>query len=511
MAASDTLPDKLVVKNRDQWTQYWLRSYGNRLSVNNPNADVSQATAPGSDAWLDAKAMADCLAVMSANAQTIAGTALIANMTEGQLIVKGDALGVPWPQATGAAGYVLAQTSSNGGEIRPGDVCTNLLTRKRYQCAAPSSATYHTNDPVPVIGVDTGPGSNADAGTLLTWDSPRSGVFASCTVQAQTDGSGLSGGRDKSTIEEYRALVAYAQANESASGNEAAAIKWAQDSLHHGVPVEKAFYYPAIYGPGNNALVFTVAPTATNGSRVPNSTQIAQVLAYVKSQMPGDDGIIACALNPVTPAIIGRIEWGNGAIWADAVPWPNFIASNKWLVTAVVDSTHFTIGLESSGGYSSAQQPSVGKTIALFNKTTGVFVKKTILSFTGTGPWVITCDTSSGLSDTTYTPLIGNTMVSPWSDSLATVATTIAKYVSGMGPGEQSTALGDGRKRLRVPRPTTKSWPITITSKLESDVTLLTDVNSFSLTTGLGYTVSVGVPAAYSNLAANPNIAIYSL
>lgn len=275
MPVSDTLPTILVAESRDKHAARWLRSYGNRLAVNNPNADIAQATAPGSDAYLDAMATADCLAVMSAKAQAMAGTALIANMTEAQLLVKGDSLGVPWPEATGASGYVIAQTSSNGGEIRPGDVCTNLLTRKRYQCAASANATYQNGDPVPVTGVDTGPGSNADAGTLLTWDSPRAGIFASCAVQLQTDGTGLSGGRDKATIEEYRALVSYAQANESASGNEAAAIKWAQDSLHHGVPVEKAFYYPAIWGPGNNALVFTVAPTTALGSRIPNGAQLA--------------------------------------------------------------------------------------------------------------------------------------------------------------------------------------------------------------------------------------------
>lgn len=512
MAISDTLPATLQVNTRDEWAQLWLRSYGNRLAVNNPSADISQATAPGSAAYIDAMALADCLAIMSANSQTIAGTALIANMSEAQLTVKGQDLGVPWPQAVGAAGWVIASTSTNGSTIRAGDSLSNLLTRMRYEHASATDIHYSNGQLVPVIGVDTGPLSNADAGTQLQWDSPRDGCFSQAIVAARADGTGLTGGADKASVETYRSLITYGQANESASGNEAAAIKWAEDSLNHGVQVEKAFYYPAIYGPGNNALVFTVPPSGVSGSRIPTGPQIAQVIAYVQSQLPADDGVIGCVLDGVNPTLIGRVDWADGAPqWSDFTPWPNYIAGDKFVVTnsPTPTATVFTVAT-ASGSYTSAQQPSNGKTIALFNSTTGKFSKKIIASFSGSGPWTITCDTSTGQTDTVFVPTYG-TLVSPWSDSLQSVADTLITYINTMGPGEQSAGLGDGRKQLRSPRPSTKAWPITITSQVESNVTALTGVDSFSLVVGLGLTVSIGVPGTYSNLLTNPLIAIHTL
>jgi len=510
MAVSDTLPDTLETNtSRDSWATRHMRSYGNRLYANNPQADIAQATAPGSAEWLDAMAIADCLSVLSGQAATIAGTALTANKNEAQLIQEGKDLGVPWPNASGAAGYVLAQTSTNGSLIQPGDVITNKLTRVRYQCAAATTVRYYNGDPVPVLGVDTGPNSNADIGTVLTWDSPRSGCFDSALVK-NTNGKGLTGGRDKPSIEEYRAILLDAKANESASGNETAVIRWAQSTLLHGVAVEKAFAYPAIKGFGTMGLTFTVPPD-NGGSRIPNGAQMAAVLAFVQSQLPGDDGLLMCSLNPLPVTLIGRVTWGPDAIgWNDYAPWPNYIASDKWVVSASTDASHFTISLD-SGVYTTANQPSAGTVFAAFNPEDGKFYKKTVLSFTDTGPWIVTCDTTSGQTDLLYKPVAGLTMVSPWSNSLADIATSLVSYVTKMGPSEQSVGLGDGRKQLRTPRPAAKSFPITINSKVESDVSNLSSVDSFSLVVGLGQTITLGVPGAYSNIFEQPNIAIYSL
>jgi hypothetical protein len=492
----------LIVKDRNQWSSLYLRSIKNR----NPAESIE----PNSPAWIRAMAIADVLVPMGYNAQQNAAGALLKNQNESQLVATGEILHIDWPAAVGASGTIIAETGTLGSTIYAGDEIKNQTTNIRYKVTT-TGAPYHNGDPIPIIGIDTGPLTNCDSATVLTWSAPRPGCMSTALVQAQTDLSGLTGGADRASADEYRTLLAYALANESASGNEATVIKLAEKTKAHGVAVQKAFVYPAVNGPGTMGLCFTIKPNTISASRIPNSTQMAAVLAYVIQWLPGDDSIFMIPLVAEVPGFTWKIKWTEADTgWTDSVPWPRYATSDRHIITASTDSSHFSVGLYSAV-YTSAIQPVAGNSIAVFDNSTGKMRRKKILSFTGTGPWAITCATLANQSDTEYKPIAGD-YVSPWADSIQAAADCVIAHVGTMGPGEQVAAdPGDGRRQLRMPPPIPDSYPIQASSLVVAKMLAVPGVADAQEVLALSQTVTVGALTTLSFLFETPRIGIYAL
>jgi hypothetical protein len=496
--------NQLAVKSADQWLGLYLRS----IKVRNPQESI----ATNSPAWIRGKAIADVLVIHSADCQSAAAGVLLKNQNDDQLAATGEMLSIDWPAAIGASGYVIEQAGSAGSTIYAGDELVNQTTGFRYKCQ--TTALYNNGDPVPIVGIDTGPQTDCDPGTALIWSAPRPGTSPSTAlVQAQPDGSGLSGGSDKASSDEYRQILAYALANESASGNEATVIKLAENSKAHGVAVLKAFVYPAINGPGTIGLTFLMKTNAAAASRRPNGAQLSAVYNYVVQWLPGDDSVFSIPLTAESLEFIWRIRWkSTDPGWSDAYPWPLYVTNNQHIVTAATDANTFTISLL-TGPYTGVSQPVAGKAIAIFNRATGAFVRKTIKTVSGTGPWAITCDSSlpANQNDGSYVPAV-NDNVSPWADSLTNVASTTIAYVDTMGPGEQvASDPGDGRRQLRMPVPLPDQYPEQITSLVVSKMLQTTGVADAQEKLALESTVSVGALTTLSYLFESPTIGVYPL
>ena len=495
--------NNLAVKGRDQWVSLCLRS----VKIRNPQESIE----PNSPAWIRAMAIADVLVIHSADCQSAAAGVLLKNQNDDQLLATGEMLSIAWPEAIGASGYVIAQTGTVGATIYAGDEVKNPITGFRYKCQ--TTALYNNGDPVPIIGIDTGPQTDCDAGTALTWNGQRPGCQPSALVQAQPDGSGLTGGSDKASADEYRQILAYALANESASGNEATVIKLAENSKAHGVAVLKAFVYPGVNGPGTTGLCFLMKTNSSTASRCPNGAQLSAVYDYVVQWLPGDDSIFAIPLVPESIEFIWRIRWkSTDPGWADAFPWPPYVASDQHIITSSTDANTFSVGLR-SGVYSGSVAPTAGKAIAIFNRTTGKFIRKTILTVGSSGPWTIVCNSAlpASQNDGSYVP-VANDNVSPWADSLQNVADTTIDYVNSMGPGEQvASDPGDGRKQLRSPSPLPDQYPEQVTSLVVSRMLQTTGVSDCQEKLALESTVSVGALTALSYLFESPTIGVYSL
>ena len=492
--------NQLIVKTRDEWIALYLRS----IKVRNPQESIE----PNSPAWIRACAIADCLVMQSATAQATAAGVLIKNQNEDQLVATGEILGIDWPAAVGASGNVIASTGTLGSTILAGDEIVNLTTKVRYHVT--TTALYNNGDPIPVIGTDTGPLTNVDPGVPLTWSAPRPGCLSTALVQ-ELDGEGLSGGSDKASADEYRKILAYALANESASGNEATLIKLAENSRAHGVSVQKAFVYPSINGPGTVGLCFAIKPKNSQSSRIPNGTQMAAVLGYVTQWLPGDDDVFMLPLVAAPLSFVWRVKWSaSDAGWADAYPWPQYIYSDSHIITGATDASHFFIGTL-SGSYSGVAAPTAGKTIAIFSASTGTFYRKKIFSAGGGGPWTIVCDTTAAQSDTSYTPSV-NDVVSPWADSLPVVEQTVADYIGAMGPGQQvSSDPGDGRRMMRMPTPTSSIYPIQVSSLVVSRMLDNSAIDDTQELNALGQVVPLGVYMTTSKIFEQPTISVYPL
>lgn len=504
------LPDQIVVRNRTEWREAYLRSY----RLRDTDADTREDTQP----WVDASALADQLAILSENARQIGRKIPLSELSEEQLDQRLEELGLPqrFPDL-GASGFVIAHTGLTGSHIFSGDELTEPDSGLHFQCI--TTDDYSDGDYVPVAAIDTGPSTNLAAGVQLVWSGSRPGLFPDATIAEQTDGDGLSGGRLAESGDEVRLRISDTLADPAASGNDAGYRRHMSNSRGHGVPVQQPFTYSCILGPGTIGGAFTLKPSRPGASRVPNATQVQQVRDYIRGQMPIDDGYLDVMLIAQPVDIVIDVDWAEGAAgWTDAVGarWPERrpTGAGAVVVTAATDATHFTLATDNAS-YSGVTGPVAGQTLGFFdsNAETGIWRRKKILNVSGSGPWVITCDTANASSDTSLTPAVG-ARVSPWSDSLNTTVAPLVAHFETLGPGEQRATFFDPGLREKRSPASPRSWPSNITNRLAGELLNVAKVPSIGdavVREGLGVTATVGTPGAISYLPELGDVAIFPL
>jgi uncharacterized phage protein gp47/JayE len=491
----NALPDGLAVFTRDEWIEKYKRSY----RLRDPGADMRDGTQPANDA----AAIADQLQILSQSARQIAQSIPLSTQTLAQLQETAAELGVPSQvPALGAAGYVTIDAPT-GTTIYSGDELRDEGgTGFTFQCI--TTDTYTTSRPVPVAAIDVGPATNLEPGTSLQWSAPRPGCSSLCSVLAQPDGSGLSGGRDEESRDEFAQRISDALANPAVAGNDAAYQRAVESAKLHGVPVEKCFTTPCCIGPGTTGIAFTLKPAHLGADRIPNPVLSATVRGAVEGQFPGDDGYCEVMLVSQPTDIVLDVSWADGAkSWVDTVTWPPrydpLSASGPIAVSVATSSpNNFTLACL-NGDYTGVPQPSIGQQIAFLNRSTGKFSRKKIASFTGTGPWDITVDTTNGASDTSYNVAVGQRCC-PWSDSLDLLVPPVLKYFGTLGPGEQQATFFDPGVRQRRNPASPKYWPSVIGNRLAGDILKESFIQDAVIREGLGTTTTIGVPGAIAYL-----------
>lgn len=456
--AVEILPDALVVPTRAELIAQYLADVAFRA----PNEAIAQGQLANLDAALDADMV---LPLYGESVRQGEGVGLEAQTFE-QLQDTAASKGLPsLLSAVGAIGFVIADATVGGAFITLGQICKHPQTNAQYQCTL--SRLYLPGDTVPVSGITTGPSTDQDAGTILQWVNPPAGLGVNAVVFENSDGSGLTGGKDTETREELIARIQDANAHPAASGNDASYQQITMQTP--GLGVEAVFTHPCIQGPGTSAIVFLIRPSAAGGSRIPNAAQISLARAWVTGQMPKDDSIAWSTLTATNAFMWLKVRWAQGvARWLDGVPWPvlpsdlnpyyvDYATSPGGAATATVFAIKTITG-------DVLVAPQVGQTIAFFDRANKVWVRKRIGVVTGANPYTITVDLTDGSSDATFVP-VDQAVPSPWSDSLQLITDPLIDYFDTLGPGEQiSTFFDEGYRQKRNP-PSPTSWPYTVTSK----------------------------------------------
>jgi len=464
----DVLPGVTIPLTRDEWIANRLKFYRFRQE----DADVG----PDSQPHLDACLLADQLVIMSENARRIGqrvplSEAEMASLKQRAAELDGGTGRLdPYP-ALGASGSIVASTGTTGSHIYEHDEFKyNSIV---YEVTR--SETYQDGDPIPVRGKTTGPTTNLIAGTIVTWSAPRPGCYATAVVAEDQNGEGLIGGRDEETADEYRQRLSDAMANPAAQENDAYIRSLIEDSRAHGVSVQKGFTFPGLFAGGSLGFTCTLKPASPGASRRPSTVQLAEIANYVIGKL-STDAVFPIALSATTTVVSLEVDWDPAADgWANVLPWPyspgaGAPATVQMVVGTVTDSTHFQIKVASGSTYTALGAPGSGTALALWDAVHGVFVRKTVASITGTGPWAITCDAANGASDVAYTP-IPDQLVSPWSENLPDAVTEVLAYIGTMGPGEQvASPIGGGMRQARSPAPTPKLYPSDIDDRIQSRV-----------------------------------------
>ena len=446
----------------------------------------------------------DTFAIQSQNARIMARGIALQDMNFDQLKAFGNLPGINLPPLTavGAFGYIQITTATGGTTLVNGDEWVNNATKLIYRVV--SGGTYADQAWVPVQCKTGGVATNVADGVVLTASVTRAGCYPTAPVVLQRISQlGLSGGREAETQGDYLLRLSNAIAHPASMGNLDEIIAAAENSTGHGVPVAKAFAYPAIVGPGTYAIALLLTPATLTGTRNPSSGQLSAVAAFIEAQLGIDDGLFMLETHNQGCLPVFTVRWSrSSAGWADVTPWPRWNSQIAYISTAT-SATSFII---SATNYSGFGAPTNGCKLAIWNQDTGLFVRKTVASFSGTGPWTIVVDQTANASDLSYSPA-ANQMVMPWSDNLNDVAPIIVNYFLSLGGGENSSdtfSPTSTDRCWRHPAPDSTSWPNTLTNKVSNlvagvasvaDVTYVTDV-----AVGLGHaetTTTVGTSTVF--------------
>lgn len=506
--ALDPLPDEIIVRNRDEFLEGFLSAYRTK----DPTANTNEGSFP----HIIGAALADQLVVLSQDARIIGRSIPLSEVVGLRLDQRLAELGLPARfQETGSSGFVQITASGGGATLTPGQTLTEENSQAQFEFTG-EGGTYSDGASVPIRAITTGPATNFAAGTELKWDSPSAGLGPVATVQEP----GLTGGRVAESDDQVRLRISEAYADPAAAGNVATYIRLAENSGAHGVPVQKAFAYPAINGPGTIGIAFVLTSGGPGTSRIPSPQQIALVRNYILTVPddptripPGDDGLLDTTLISQPVPIVIDVRWSrSGSNWKEAVPWPprRETGEGAIVVSAVTSATQFTLARDDADYDAEEPQPTVGQTIAFYDKSNARFARKRILSFTGTGPWVITVDTTHDASDTNYVPVEGQ-RACPWSESLDDLVEPILNYFDTLGPGEQRAKFFDpGVREKRFP-PSPESWPSVITSHLATAILDVPAVADAVIREGLGEHANVGTPGVSAYLLELGDIAAFPL
>ena len=489
----------LIVPNRDDEAARYTQD----VSIRNPGADVGQSSQP----YLDGQIMADMTTVIYADAVIIANAASRQTRTGSQLDEDGEELGLPRNPAVGASGAVIVSTGPSGSTAEAGDT----LTINGFQYEVTETLFVTDGQIVPITGVSTGPGTDQAAGTTGTWTANRPGMNLGVVVYQQADGTGLSNGDDVESDADYRIRLDEAAANPAASGNDAQYQQLVSQTPT--VAVQQGFTFPGIMGPGSTCVLFTLRPGQPGANRIPSAAQILAAQSWVTGQMPTDDGSYWGTIVPNPINVNLQIAWMQGAEdWVDAQPWPPYVAGagNQIAVNGSFPITPTSFYLTGNNGTNPAPVP--GQTIGMLDLPNLTYRAKRILTVTASGTnWIITVDTTSGASDTSYTPY-GGQIVGPWSASLQSIVTAVVSYFDTLGPGEQ-LADGDfvdpGLRQRRSP-PDPSSWPSTLTNRILLPIFAVTTVEDVELLDpSVPYDCPVGSPGVFSYMTRLLNIAAF--
>lgn len=485
----EDLPNGFTIPTRAEIRDKFQRDYKLR--------QPGSPTGPGSQPYIDGSVIADALTPLYADAASIGRGANLEDMTREQLKAECRAMGIPEElPASSGSGFVIIAASAGGVYLDTGrqwlDESRNLTFRVL------TADTYYNGKAVPLIGVDTGPNTNIPANTKLKCNNPPPGLANVATVQADADGNGFTGGRDAESDDDIRNRITTTRGEQPVGGNVAQVRTLVKEAgARLGIAIEEVFVYPAILGSGHYCFVFTLRPGSPGDTRIPTATDIAAVRAYVVGALPEDDGIFAGEIIAQEVSAKLGVTWSKqpGVGWVDAQPWPNY--ADAFYVETVTSATAFRVTSDAS----SPTAPTVGKTIAFYDSTNRVFIRKRILSATiSMSSWDLVIDGTNNASDVNYTPSVDEEFC-PYSPSLPLLIKPFLGETDQLGPGEQVEEFFDeGYRQKRMPE-NPLEWPSDLRHNTLDQVDDLAQIHDVDwLYPEMPFAPDVGVPATSSNL-----------
>jgi len=361
--------------------------------------------------------------------------------------------GVVVSYGAGATGYVLADCS--GTVTYPVDTEIKV-SGLRYKVA--TTSTVVDGDQIPIVGVDVGKRTNQVAGTVMTWTSPPAGSNATASVDVDGLRFGTDADNDAAKRRKLQDVIKYPPRD----SNWAQIAKDAQDSSG---AIEKAFPYPAVYGPCTMHVAITVAADAEE-QYTRAATGTLQLLAAnaITSKHPEHADLTMTTVTDWDIDIILKVQipepksaGGNGGGWKDdtTIRWPRTVnaASPNAVRLAAAPTNPKQISVTSDVA------PVTEAYIALWSSTQKKLVRSRIYAQSGAGPYTI--DLYDPIDITMF---ISGDWVMADAEHLDEYCAAVAESFAGLGPSEKTTDANILPRAARHPKATAE-WPTDFSSK----------------------------------------------
>ena len=416
---------------------------------------LSANVLPGSDHYIRCDAVAKRLAIAYANLENVLDTLSPLDAQEEYLEALCGVFGITRRGASRAAGYVTIVVTGGGTITIPaGFQCTSAAGVK-YQTTSANVAVSNGAS-VQVQAVNAGASTNVVAGALVSWDSASIGFLGSTATVAA---GGIINGFDEDDDEKLRERLIDRLSYPQGGGNISQFRAWAEETS---AAIEKAYAYAAARGPGS----VDVALTSEGGTREVSSLYVAEVSAYIATQVPGHVGlnVTSVVAQELDVVLLAKLPLppqagGSGGGWRDATPWPSgavTLGVSDGKVTGYVSGTGTATVRETTA-------PVVGQRIGVWDPTGGTDGDGTMREYEVAtvggvaGAWTITV--ANGF---TVSPL--GAYVSAGAANLADYGDTFLAAMQSLGPGEKTTSTNILPRGRRQPPPDVSN-PSDATSK----------------------------------------------
>jgi len=449
-----TTVESMAVKTFEEVRADWLRTYRNGLinrGVTDPNVGS------GSEAYLRATAIAQQIVAATANTSA-AANAQMPDTAVGDDLIRGAALrGLSYRNAGPSIGPVILSTTvatkvgiPSGAQL----IDANGLT---YQVLVGGS--FDNGAELTVESVDTGVGTNLEAGAVLRWTAPPEFVQPTAVVGT----GGLTGGIDQESEEGLRGRL-LDRLRHPPNGTNWAALNLATENST--TAVQKAFCYPACNGPSTVHLAAVGAPTATNKGRAVNATIMSTKVA------PAGIGAVPeyaeCVVTTVQnypvnvsfglslPSAKTASPSGPGGGWLDAVPFPVLASPGYVEVLDVILANNIQVA--------SDVPPAVGDTICWISSVDWVLrtAKIVTVPLGGGSPYYIGLDVP--LVDSNGTSITIGEYVFPGAEQMQAYYEAVLAGFAGLGPGEKTDVASLIPRAKRRPL-AVDSWPSSLSNR----------------------------------------------
>lgn len=487
-------------------------------------------TEQGSHEFVRGTALANALLSVYANGRFLSDQAFPDTCDNTNRQRFGNLYGVPRLGAQFSAGTVTV-TASYALSIGDGTTLSNRSTGARYKTVGITTIDAGSlTGTAYVVALQTGAASDAQAGTVLTFEATPPGVDSNATVVS------ISGGDSAWGDARWAIEIGKRMRQTPLAGNVPHIL-----ALCATIPgVEQAFCYPSLRGSGTEDVV--VVTSAASGTRVAGTALLAKVLGALATGAIATGGTFLAGLsedvfrNTVVAAAVEqdtdlRVDFAASA----ANAWEAWPPHGAGYMVPGTEATWYKIGAVTSNASFSVTKPGSGTVVApAAGQYLGAwfeghgFCKTKITGLLDTGAaWTLTVETwvdSNG--DAPATTLAVDTPIVPWCAMLPKLAGApvdgslalsgiVPGFFAGLGPGEMTALTADDvTRRRRWPRTTDTNpitgeldWPSDVGSRLLGAILRGTDGSSATVTIIGGTSATPDVPeAAY--IGAPPSVLV---